>query len=166
MAQIRFLTKSIVMLTAVALDGISIYDRFVSNKYIQCSMLGIIGIRHFVLSQLHYQFLVASVLCDILPWCFADIGEIIGLSDDRGVILQDMMTSSNGNNFRVLAICAGNSPGPGQFPAQRPVTRTFDVFFDLRLNKRLSKQWWGWWFETQLCPLWRHYNDMDVILCT
>ena len=34
----------------------------------------------------------------------------------------------------LLAICAGNSPVPGDFPAQRPVTRRFDVFFDLRLN--------------------------------
>ena len=37
----------------------------------------------------------------------------------------------------LLAIYAGNSPVPGEFPAQRPVTRSFDVFFDLRLNKRL-----------------------------
>ena len=37
-----------------------------------------------------------------------------------------------------MAICAGNSPVPGEFPTQRPVTRSFDVFFDLRLNKRLS----------------------------
>ena len=55
--------------------------------------------------------------------------------------------------------CAGNSPVPGEFPAQRPVTRSFDVFFDLRPNKRLSKKWWGWWFETSSCPLWRHSND-------
>ena len=48
----------------------------------------------------------------------------------------------------LLAICAGNSPVPGDFPAQRPVTRSFDVFFDLRPNKRLCKQTWGWWFET------------------
>ena len=40
----------------------------------------------------------------------------------------------------LLAVCAGNSPVPGEFPSQRPVTRSFDVFFDLRLNKRLSKQ--------------------------
>ena len=40
----------------------------------------------------------------------------------------------------LLAICAGNSPVPGEFPFQRPATRSFDVFFDLRLNKRLSKQ--------------------------
>ena len=59
----------------------------------------------------------------------------------------------------LLAICAGNSPVPGEFPAQRPVTRSFDVFFDLRLNKRLRKQSWGWWFETQSCPLWRQCND-------
>ena len=58
----------------------------------------------------------------------------------------------------LLAICAGNSPVSGEFPTQRPVTRSFDVFFDLCLNKRLSKQWWGWWFETLSCPLWRHRN--------
>ena len=52
----------------------------------------------------------------------------------------------------------GNSPVPGEFPEQRPVTRSFDVFFDLRLNKRLSKQWWGWWFETLSCQLWRQCN--------
>ena len=40
----------------------------------------------------------------------------------------------------LLAIRAGNSPVPGEFPAQRPVTRSFDVFFDLRLNERLRKQ--------------------------
>ena len=58
----------------------------------------------------------------------------------------------------LLAICGGNSPIPSEFPTQRPVTRSFDVFFDLRLNKRLSKQWWGWWFETLLRPLWCHRN--------
>ena len=73
-----------------------------------------------------------------------------------------MMTSSNGNIFRVLAIRAGNSPVPGECPTQRPVTRSFDVFFDLRPNKRLSKHWWGWWFETPSCPLWRHCNDYNT----
>ena len=87
-----------------------------------------------------------------------------------------MMTSSNGNIFRVigplwrhhdvikvfsasLTICAGNSPVPGEFPTQRLVMRSFDVFCDLRLNKRLSKQSWGWWIETQSRPLCRHCND-------
>ena len=58
------------------------------------------------------------------------------------------------------AICAENSPVPGEFPAQRPVTRSFDVFFDLRLNKRLSKQPWGWWLDSLSCPLWRHRNAL------
>ena len=69
-----------------------------------------------------------------------------------------MMTSSSGNIFALLALCAGNSPITGEFPAQRPVTQSFDVFFDLRLNKRLSKQLWGWWFETPSRPLWRQCN--------
>ena len=60
----------------------------------------------------------------------------------------------------LLAICAGNSPATGELPVQRPVTRSFDVFFDLHLNERWSKQSWGWWFETPLCPLWRHSNKM------
>ena len=30
--------------------------------------------------------------------------------------------------FALLAICAGNSPVPGEFPTQRPVTRSFGVF--------------------------------------
>ena len=58
----------------------------------------------------------------------------------------------------LLAICAGNSPGTGDFPAQRPVTRSFGVFFDPRLNKRLGKQSRGWRFETPSRPLWRHGN--------
>ena len=60
----------------------------------------------------------------------------------------------------LLAICAGNSPVPGEFPAQRPMTRNFDVFFDLRPNKWLSKQWWSWWFEMPSNPLWRHCNEL------
>ena len=58
----------------------------------------------------------------------------------------------------LLAICAWNSPVPGEFLAQRPVTRSFDVFFDLRLNKRLSIQSWGWWFGMRSRSLWRHCN--------
>ena len=63
----------------------------------------------------------------------------------------------------LLALCAGNSPVPGDFPPQRPVTRSFDVFFDLHMNKRLSKQWWGWWFETQSRSLWRQSNV--IMMC-
>ena len=72
---------------------------------------------------------------------------------------KNMMTSSNGNIFRVTGPLCGEFTGPGEFPAQRPVTRSFDVFFDLHPNKRLSKQWWGWWFETQSCRSWRHRDE-------
>ena len=33
----------------------------------------------------------------------------------------------------LLAICAGISPVPGEFPTQRSVMQSFDGFFDLRL---------------------------------
>ena len=72
-----------------------------------------------------------------------------------------MMTSSNGNIFRVTGPLCGEFTGPGEFPTQRPVTRSFDVFFDLRLNKRLSKQPWGWWFEMPSWSLWRQCDDFS-----
>ena len=56
-----------------------------------------------------------------------------------------MMTSSNGNIFRVT-----QWRGALMFS------------FDLLLNKRLSKQSWGWWFEMSSCPVWRHCNDMHI----
>ena len=73
-----------------------------------------------------------------------------------------MMTSSNGNIFRITGHLCGEFAGLRWFPAQRPVTRSFDIFFDLRLNKRLSKLWLGWWFETPSRSLWRHCN---VLYC-
>ena len=72
----------------------------------------------------------------------------------------NMMTSSNGNIFRVTGPLCGEFTGPGEFPAQWPVTQSFDVFFDLRLNKRLSKHPWGWWFETPPWSLWRQCNEI------
>ena len=71
----------------------------------------------------------------------------------------DMLTSSNANIFHVTG------PLYGEFTGQQ---WSFDVFFDLHLNKWLSKQWWGWWFEMQLCSLWYHRNEpvMTKILHT
>ena len=64
----------------------------------------------------------------------------------------------------LLALCAGNSPVPGEFPAQRQVTRNFDVFFDLCQDKHLSKQCRGWWFETPSCPLsWCHCIETGLL---
>ena len=65
------------------------------------------------------------------------------------------MMTSNGNISALLALYAGNSPVPGEFPAQRLVTRSFDVFFDLHLNKWLNKQ-------SRPCHSWRHRAHYDV----
>ena len=71
-----------------------------------------------------------------------------------------MMTSSNGNIFRVTGHLCEEFTSLRWIPRTTPVTRSFDVFFDLCLNRRLSKQPWGWWFKTLSRPLWRHRHDM------
>ena len=70
---------------------------------------------------------------------------------------ESIMTSSMETFSALLAICAGNSPVPGEFPAQRPVTRSFDIFFDLRLNKR-------WKNNPQAGDLRRYPAHYDVTL--
>ena len=45
-----------------------------------------------------------------------------------------MMTSSNGNIFRVTDPLLGESTGDRLIPLTRPVAQSFDVFFDLHLN--------------------------------
>ena len=77
-----------------------------------------------------------------------------------------MMTSSNGNIFRVTGPLCGEFTGPRWIPTQRPVTQSFDVYFDLRKNKRLGKQSWGWWFGTLSWSLLRHRNDQWIELCS
>ena len=86
-------------------------------------------------------------------------------SSPTSIFPASMMTSSNGNMFRVTGFCAGNSPATvgnspvtGEFSSHRPVTRSFDVFFDLSLNRQLSKQSRRRWFETPSRSLWRHCN--------
>ena len=60
-----------------------------------------------------------------------------------------MMTSSNGNIFRVTGPLCGEFTGHRWIPSQRPVTRSFDVFSDLRPNKRSSRE----------AGDWRHHRD-------
>ena len=104
---------------------------------------------------------------DLWYICHVDLTKMIQeyMSVYCAVCRYDMMTSSNGNIFRVTGPLCGEFTGPGDFPAQRPVTRSFDVFFDLRLNKRLNKQSWGWWFETVSRPFWRNRNDPITYPC-
>ena len=74
----------------------------------------------------------------------------------REVPATHLMTSSNGNIFRVTGPLWGEFTGHRWIPLTRPVTWSFDIFFDLRLNKRLSKQPRRLWFETPSHSLWRH----------
>ena len=67
-----------------------------------------------------------------------------------------MMTSSNGNIFRVTGHLCGEFTYPDEIPAQRPVTRSFDVFFDLRLNN-------DWVNNREAGDLRRHPGHYDVI---
>ena len=100
---------------------------------------------------------VMSPMCMICP-CMTSLYHISYIVSIWATAWKSMMTSSNGNIFRVTGPFCGEFTGPGEFPTQRPVTRSFEVFFDLRLNKRLSKQTRCWWFETQSWSLWRHCN--------
>ena len=56
----------------------------------------------------------------------------------------------------LLAICAGNSPVPGEFPAQNPVTRSFHVFFYLRIK--------DWVNNGKAGDLGRHRAHYDIIV--
>ena len=72
-----------------------------------------------------------------------------------------MMTSSNGNLFRVTGhlrreFIGDRWPHKGQW-------RGALMFFYLRLNERLSKQSWGRWFETPSHALWRYRNEVRYI---
>ena len=69
-------------------------------------------------------------------------------------LLRYMMTSSNGNIFRVTG------PLCGEFPLTKASDAELWCFlFNLRLDKRLSKQSRRWWFEAPSSSLWRHCNN-------
>ena len=89
-----------------------------------------------------------SEFVDCLPRKFIQIAPLM--------LLSHMMTSSNGNIFRVTGPLCGEFTGPRWIPH----TKASDVFFDLRLNKRLSKQPWGCWFETPSWLLWRQCSEL------
>ena len=98
---------------------------------------------------------MSSFLRSFRHWLFRNVSKMITSFALTEVDLI-MMTSSNGNIFRVTGHLCGEFTGPRWIPAQRPATRSFDVFFDLRRIKWFNKQSWGWWFETLSFPLWRH----------
>ena len=69
-------------------------------------------------------------------------------------LLFSMMTSSNGNIFRVTGHLCGEFTGPGEFPAQRPVMRSFDVLICAWIN--------DWINNREAGDLRRHGGHYDV----
>ena len=68
----------------------------------------------------------------------------------------DVMTSSNGNIFRVTGHLCGDFSGPRWIP--RTKASDAELWCFLWSASELSKQSWGWWFEKLSRPLWRHCN--------
>ena len=75
--------------------------------------------------------------------------------------LLSMMTSSNGNVFRVTGPLCGKFTGHRWIPLTVASDSELWCFFDMRLNKRLSKQPRLRWFETPSSSLWRHCNGVQ-----
>ena len=74
-----------------------------------------------------------------------------------------MMTSSNGNIFRVTSPLWGESTGQRWIPLTK--ASDSELWYFLRLNKWLSKQSIRRWFETPSCSLWwRHCNCNKIWL--
>ena len=75
-----------------------------------------------------------------------------------------MMTSSNGNLFRVTDHLCGEYTGHQWIPHTKASDAELWCFlWSASEYKRLSKQRWGWWFETPPRPLWRHCNGFAAI---
>ena len=83
-----------------------------------------------------------------------DVTMMRGLKD--GIPGICMMTSLNGNIFRVTGPLCGEFTGHRWIPLTK--TSDADLWCFLRLNKRLSKQSKPLWFDMPSHPLWRHCN--------
>ena len=70
-----------------------------------------------------------------------------------------MMTSSNGNIFRVTGHLCGEFTGDRWIPRTKASDAELWCFLWSWINGWISNRRWGWWLETPSCPLWRHCND-------
>ena len=115
-------------------------------------------VEYFSSTSQNITIFACSNRCEIHNWT----ENAAAASSLAAACCKNMMTSSNGNVYRVTGhLC-------GEFTGDRGIHRGALMFsqVDLRLNKRLSKQSCGWWFETLSRPLWRHCNDDEaVVIC-
>ena len=75
-----------------------------------------------------------------------------------------MMTPSNGNLFRVTGLLCGEFTGHWWIPRTKTSGAELWCFLWSAPNKQLSKQWWDGWFEKPSRPLWRHCNDLCILM--
>ena len=122
----------------------------------------LIEIITFLIKEMHFKVSSAKRR----PFCLGlNVFTLLTSGIENGIFRAGsfMMTSSNGNIFRVTGYLCGEFTGPRWFPHTKASDAELWFFFDLRLNKRLSKQSWGWWFETLSPPLWRHCNVKNMV---
>ena len=74
-----------------------------------------------------------------------------------------MMTSSNGNIFRVTGPLCGEFTGHRWIPRTKASDAELLWFLWSAHEKTVElKKWWGWWFETPSRPLWRRCNETSI----
>ena len=81
---------------------------------------------------------------------------------EADILTFTMMTSSNGNIFRVTGHLCGEFTGPRWIPHTKASDAELWCLLWSAPDKWLSKQSWGWWFETLSCSLWRH-RDAEIL---
>ena len=76
----------------------------------------------------------------------------------------NMLTSSNGNIFRITGAFCGEFTGHRWIPLAKASDAElgYFLFFNIRLNKRLSKQSRDQWLEVPSDSSWRHCNDTTL----
>ena len=122
-------------------------------------------------------FVIGNVNLDnmlSLPWQQCTPSSIswglLGLINREGTAFL-MMTSSNGNIFRVTGLLCGKFTGTGEFHAERPVIRSFISLICAWINSWVNTSAAGdlrrnraHYDVTQSRPLWRHCNMMYYLV--
>ena len=135
--------------------------RCIFKQYDRNMLFSVISVSQFTNTNIKYPILIIVNNDDVIKWKpFSALGihQSPVNSPHKGQWLgalmfslicalnkrfsEDMMTSSNGNMFRVTGHLWG------EFTGHRWIPRT-----------KASKQSWSWWFETPSRPLWRHCNE-------
>ena len=147
------LLEAIIILQYQVILHIQLYSEML-RSYAIIRLKTLRGIKPFAWWRHEMEtFSVLLAICAGIVWVLREAHwHWEGLSHSHGDVIKWKLFTA------LLAICAENSPVPGEFPAQKPMTRNFDGFFDLRPNKLFSKQSWGGWFETPWRPLSGHRN--------